>query len=92
MLELVNNTATAITLIAAVCLPLLTFIELGNSSVPKPTVQFKQQQSLLEVPLITEGFKAEDLKKIERMNIELKGLVSVFSVTLPPQKRRLNLK
>ena len=86
MLELVNNTASAITLLTAVSLPVLTMLMLGESNESERKLPVKQHSSILELPLITEGYQQKDLEKIENINIELNGMLTVFSIPLPPQK------
>ena len=86
MLELVNNTATAITFLTAMSLPVLTLFLLGESNEPKRKIQVQQHASILELPLVSEAYLQENLQKIENLNIELNGMIRVFSIPLPPQK------
>lgn len=84
MLELVNNTATAVTLFIAVSIPLFTLFDMRNSTSVNRKIQVQQQHSILELPLNTSGYPPEDLQKIENLNFELHGLVTVFA--LPRQE------
>ena len=80
MNEIIKNTATAITFIIALSLPILTIMDAWSTTPGNRKILNAQHQSVLELPLITEGYDPVDLKKIENINFELNGLLTVYAM------------
>ncbi|MCB0510269.1 MAG: hypothetical protein H6579_10525 [Chitinophagales bacterium] len=83
MNEIINNSATALTLIVAISLPLITLIEAKTNNASDRKLNGMYHGSVLELPLDVQSYEPKQLEKLENMNIEMNGMLRVYSSSLP---------
>ncbi len=80
MKEMIFNTATGITFLLVLTLPLFTLWAAHDSSEAKKKKSNQTANSILEFPVIVDSYDQNHLDHLQNMNRELNGLVTVFAV------------
>lgn len=83
MNEIINSSASAITLLVAISLPLLTLFEAVKTSESERKLSGMYHGSVLELPVNVNTYEPKQLEKLENMNIEMNGMLRVYSSSLP---------
>lgn len=83
MNEFINTSAVTLTFVVAISLPFLTLLEVLKSEDAERKVKGIYHGSVLELSVNTKGYEPKQLEKIENVNIEMNGMLRVYSSSLP---------